>query len=123
MRLFTAAVLLSLFVSLEVAIAAPIPVLPASQLPGSNVHKIPLVNSLIAQYDNACANFAASMVTGVEDPQTQQWKKQCAMHPTVSICQETVSVIKESRGSNEGLVCAGGAASLSTGPVVVASGR
>jgi len=72
--------------------------------------ELPMVDPKVARYDNACVNFAATIVSNAESsqPEVSQWRQECNHHPTRDICLETAEMVKSSRGSNMGLTCTGG---------------
>lgn len=45
--------------------------------------------------DNACADVAAAIVSGVSDPNLPSWIKHCNANPHKDICRETISMIEK----------------------------
>ena len=53
-----------------------------------------------AQFDDACANAAAAFVSNAETARAdalRDWIAKCEAHPRGEVCQETASIIWDSR--------------------------
>jgi hypothetical protein len=91
---------------MSVAQAGPI---SANPFPISKEAKaLPVIDINVARADNACANFAAAMISKTEHEYADQlsaWRDSCSTHPTRVTCEDTLDTVKTVRGNNMGLVC------------------
>jgi hypothetical protein len=120
MKVTNAAILMGLMFNVSVAFAGMQVNSNFSKSIPSDAHQIPNVNSNMAQFDNACANYAAAVVSGVSDPAIPEWKRNCAGHPDKATCRQTSQFVSDSRGSQAAIACVGSAASAEKAPASLA---
>jgi hypothetical protein len=62
-----------------------------------------------AEFDNACAQVAATVNMGINDSRLPKWADVCGKHPNAELCEDSKKMI---RGSPVKMTCSGGKSSI-----------